>query len=327
MTRHPEHRASESVERPSGYISPLVDALLLTLLQARRVVDSPRGNPPRELRRSITRVMTQDDRPASSRHPVDSPVPRTSSPRTRAHAPPTPNLPDAEEQSVLDTAHLFAEEELKEEVRWATELAPPNGHILTPTDPITLMRRVVESAYRLLEVHYGQAPRSIDTVEFEVTFMTKSCKDDGITIAAWANREGHRPRSLQTRPGNPRQYDSTVTQAVYEDPRHSEQIVEDTHDSRWNAHYRQYEGQRQRIRSAIVWPVLSSNYDMLGTLVMHCDEPGFFVSDHRKFWNEICAVYARRLALARLRLDRSIFHDDTGRAYGPGGRLWPDPPF
>lgn len=233
----------------------------------------------------------------------------------------------SDEQAVLNSARYFAEAELKEEVRWTSELDIAMRHVSAPTEPLTLMRRVVESAYQLLETHYGRASRLADTIDFEVTFMTRSYHDDGITIAAWANRDGHRPKSLHSRPGNPSQYDSTVTKRVYDDPAHSEIIVDDTHDDEWKEHYRQYEGQRQRIRSAIIWPVLSSDYVLLGTLVMHCDRPRFFNSDRRKFWKEMCGVYARRLALAKLRLDQSYLQDDDGRYYGPGAGYWPDPPF
>jgi GAF domain-containing protein len=231
------------------------------------------------------------------------------------------------EQAVLNAARYFAEEELKDEVRWTTELDPSNRQVSAPTDPLTLMRRVVESAYQLLETHYGRASRLAETIDFEVTFMTRSYRDEGITIAAWANRDGHRPKSLQSRPGNPTQYETTVTKAVYDDPRHSEVIVEDTYDEEWKDHYNQYEGQRERIRSAIVWPVLSANYELLGTLVMHCDRPRFFLREDRKFWKEMCSVYARRLALARLRLDQSFLEGDNANYYGPGAGNWLDPPF
>jgi hypothetical protein len=84
------------------------------------------------------------------------------------------------EQAVLNAARYFAEEELKGEVRWTTELDESRRHLNAPTDPLTLMRRVVESAYQLFETHYGRASRLAETIDFEVTFMTHS-------VQGWRN--------------------------------------------------------------------------------------------------------------------------------------------
>jgi hypothetical protein len=148
--------------------------------------------------------------------------------------------------------------------------------------------------------------------------------DGGLTIAVWANRYGRRPKSMQKRAGYPKQFETTVAMVVYRDSDHSPQIVEDTSDAKWASHYRQYEGQRNSIRSAIIWPVLSSSYDLLGTLVMHCDRPRFFAEDRHKFWARVCETYCIRLAEAKLMLDETLSYEN-GTAVPPSG--WHVPPF
>jgi len=39
---------------------------------------------------------------------------------------------------------------------------------------------------------------------------------------------------------------------------------------------------------------------------MHCDKPRFFVLSDLKFWRELLEIFAKRIALEKLRLDRGI---------------------
>ncbi len=134
--------------------------------------------------------------------------------------------------------------------------------------------------------------------------MTKSYRDHQITIAAWANRNGRMPVSLAMRESDPSVYAKTVTGQVYQDARPHARLIEDT------AQYdyvELYDRQRDRIKSSVVYPVLSDGMVLLGTLVMHCDKAGFFRQDEIKFWGELLEVFAKRIALEKMKLDQVIF--------------------
>lgn len=135
-----------------------------------------------------------------------------------------------------------------------------------------------------------------------MTFMTKSYGDGYITIPAAANRDGRAPRSMVLRAQNPQLYEDTVTASIYRASRPSPVIVEDTGT---DAHYAElYAGQKQRIRSSIIYPVLSDSNELLGTLVVHCDRAGFFGSCKTKYWFDLFEIFAKRLALEKMKLDR-----------------------
>ena len=65
-----------------------------------------------------------------------------------------------------------------------------------------------------------------------------------------------------------------------------------------------YPGQKTRIRSSIIYPVVDDRFDLLGTLVVHCDKDLFFQSSHIKSWRELLEPYSKRLALAKIVLDK-----------------------
>lgn len=164
------------------------------------------------------------------------------------------------------------------------------------------LQKIVEAAYATLEAAFGKAPRIAERIDFEVTFMTISYKDNKLTVPACANREGRSPRSMILRQKDPDLYDNTITATVYREPRPSIHIIEDT----WKpevGYQELYAGQTQRIRSSIVFPVLSQRNELLGTLVAHCDRAGFFRQEDRRYWSDMLEIFARRLALVKAKLD------------------------
>lgn len=165
------------------------------------------------------------------------------------------------------------------------------------------IQEIVQAAYAAFESAYGQAARTEDRIDFEVTFMTKSYKDRHITIPACANRDGRAPRSMVLRRDKVDIFENTVTAAVYREARPIMHIVEDTADPRANYH-ELYPEQNKRIRSSVVFPVLSDTNELLGTLVVHCDKKGFFQREDEKYWTDILEVFAKRLALTKTKLDK-----------------------
>ncbi len=169
--------------------------------------------------------------------------------------------------------------------RCAPDTAQPK--VLAPADPVSALSRLTQAAFAALTAHYGQAERTADRVDFEVTFMTKSYVDGGITIPAWANRDGRKPTSMQQRPEDPMRYERSITADIYRAEMPEMRLISDTSDPQ--ANYAEiYPDQRQRIRSSVVYPILSSEYELLGTLVLHCDKAGFFLEEDRKFWRDFC---------------------------------------
>jgi len=164
------------------------------------------------------------------------------------------------------------------------------------------IQKIVQAAYHSFEASYGQSITSENRTDFEVTFMTKSYMDGKITIPACANRDGRAPRSMILRQNNPSIYENTVTAMIYREPRPTLHIVEDTKDPK-SGYNEVYPGQTNRIRSSVVFPVLSDSNEILGTLVVHCDQPSFFKRTDEKYWSDLLEIFAKRIALVKRRLD------------------------
>jgi GAF domain-containing protein len=200
-------------------------------------------------------------------------------------------------------------------VRAASTLEKQNNYVFVPCDPLDAVRVLVKSLYEVMSSAYS-GEWVDEKINFEVTFMTRSYLDQGITIAAWANSDGQSPRSLLARRSNPKLYDSTVTAELYRDEeigRASPRIIEDTADPVYR-YQAVYPNQKERIKSSIIWPILSDETRLLGTLVVHCDKPNFFLQKDERYWSQILSVFARRIALEKLRLDMSIYvHTDADR--------------
>jgi hypothetical protein len=229
------------------------------------------------------------------------------------------------QRKVLASAYAFADGWMLDDLQMlaAVRTGSKEPVVLAPADPTTALRRLVQSAYDALTAQYGQAERMDERIDFEVTFMTKSYDDGEITIPAWANRDGRKPTSMQQRTNNPRIYDTTVTADIYRAEQPGMRIVEDTADPQ--AQYQElYPRQKQRIKSSVIYPVLSSDYELLGTLVLHCDRPGFFAEGDHKFWREFCEIFAKPIALERQLLDHAIV--PTGDEVLGAGE-WEHPPF
>ncbi|HEV7378031.1 MAG TPA: GAF domain-containing protein [Pyrinomonadaceae bacterium] len=165
-----------------------------------------------------------------------------------------------------------------------------------------LLQRVVEATYSTFEAAFGKSLGNEERIDFEVTFMTKSYADGEITIPAYANREGRAPRSMLLKATTPNIYATTVTSVIYREVRPSMHIIEDTL-SREADYHELYPEQKRRIRSSIVYPVLSDRNELLGTLVVHCDKANFFRHHHEKYWTDMLEIFAKRLAIVKAKMD------------------------
>ncbi len=199
----------------------------------------------------------------------------------------------------------------------------PGAPVYSPTTPLEGIRAVVESAHRELERHYGaQGLR-----DFKVNFMTRSYRDGAITIARWANRDDRQPSSLARRRTDPTLYDTTKTAVVYGMAEPQPLIVDDTHRPEHGGNYVLDPHQRDRIRSHLVWPVLSPMHDLLGTFVIDCDEPCFFMREDEDVWRSFCEAHVEPIALEKLRLDSAILRPRDQESAFLGPSSWKAPPF
>lgn len=167
--------------------------------------------------------------------------------------------------------------------------------------------RLTRALFRFLEDNPPSSHLPGERVTIETVFMPRSYLDSAITICAWANTDNRMPRSLVMRRDDKSVYDVTATAALFKESearRPAPRLIEDTQDA---ADYQQlYERQFQRIRSTVVYPVLSPDSSMLGALVATADEPGYFRSVDQQYWATVFGLYARRLALHMLRIDRAV---------------------
>ena len=167
---------------------------------------------------------------------------------------------------------------------------------------VRLMHNACRDLYETLENDYGHGVSVSEHIEFEVTFMTRSIVDNEITIAAWMNRDARAPKSLAGRNANLHLYAGTETDHLYHDQNRTPRFVSSTDKQTYKE---LYPGQKTRIKSSVIWPVVDDEFALQGTLVVHCDRVDFFSSKFEKLWRELLEPYTKRLALARVLADRA----------------------
>jgi len=167
------------------------------------------------------------------------------------------------------------------------------------------LMNIAEHCYAMFEGKYGTSDDYNRRLNFEISFMTKSYVDNELTIASYANRGGNRPPSLTERATNKFQYSKTFAAEVYRDNRRELIIIEDT-SAPASRFQEVYTGQRDRIKSMLVSPVLDHNNNVLGVLVVHVEKCGFFMEGERRFWASLLDIFGKRIALEKLRLDQAV---------------------
>lgn len=166
---------------------------------------------------------------------------------------------------------------------------------------INNIKDIVEQLYYYFESQYSGVLTG-DEINFEVTFMTLSYEDGCLTIPAYYNKNGRAPHSMLMRESDKDIYKNTVTAQMYRDTLVLPVIVEDTENDVYN--YKEvYVDQKKRIKSSIVYPVLSDKNILLGTLVVHCDRKKFFCEKDRNEWVKTLEIYARKIAFEKVKLD------------------------
>lgn len=184
-----------------------------------------------------------------------------------------------------------------------TEVETAKAVHLVPANPFEAINRVTQALHNLLEARYQKAALPGEAIHFEAVVMTRSLVDGEITIASWANSDQRRPTSLSSRPQNPSIYERTVTGDLYRESatkRPEPRLISDT--ARAAGYQHLYPTQLQRIRSTVVYPILSSSNTLLATLVASADTPSVFRTEDEKYWYTLLGLYERRIGLELLRL-------------------------
>jgi GAF domain-containing protein len=209
------------------------------------------------------------------------------------------------ERDALASAHAHCDRVLSE-IIGSVEECPNNDNIFINRYCASLesIRSYVKAAYLTFEDKFGQGSDPLERVNFEVTFMTLSHKDAAITIPACANRDNRSPRSMVLRVKQRDIYKDTETARIYSAPRPEPVIISDTSNE---AKYSElYPGELSRLRSSIIYPVLSDKNELLGTLVLHCDKAKFFDASMGKYWYELIEIFAKRIALEKKKIDMLV---------------------
>lgn len=199
-------------------------------------------------------------------------------------------------RSTLSHAHQVCDRVLARQLlRIGRARGSPDAFTAYLCNALDDVRAIVEAAYDLFESTYGKSSDPFERVDFEVTFMTRSIKDQKITIPAAWNKDGRLPRSMLLRNENPDIYAATVTASVYAMASPRPMIIPDTNDP---AYAELYPDQKKRIQSSIIFPVLTDTNELIGTLVVHCDKRHFFRADLERFWSDLLEIFAKRIALS-----------------------------
>lgn len=169
------------------------------------------------------------------------------------------------------------------------------------------MQLTVESCYEFFRNSFSDPGKLVDDISFEVTFMTKSYRDQEITIPYSANKENRTPVSMLLRETNPKVFSTTETAKVYEMPRPKMILIENTASA--EDYVATYDGQKTRIQSTVILPVLSHRNELLGTLVVHCNQAYFFKDSRYDFWRELLEMFSVEIGYYKLMMDYYIKND------------------
>lgn len=162
---------------------------------------------------------------------------------------------------------------------------------------IDRIKALVDTAWEVVNSHHNVSVDAIERINFEMTLITSSIRDSELTIAAWCNRDNLRPKSLLIREReDTRIYQLTEAAKMISKRITDTIIIEDTSEPAKNYQHL-YEGQKERIRSSVLHPILSSKNEHLGVLVLHCERAGFFRDKDRWYWRELLSVFSAPIAL------------------------------
>ncbi|HSE19584.1 MAG TPA: hypothetical protein VLB46_21165 [Pyrinomonadaceae bacterium] len=179
------------------------------------------------------------------------------------------------------------------------------------------IHRLITAAWEVVNSHHNVSVATTDRLNFEMTLITQSLCDSELTIASWCNRDNFRPKSLLLRTkGDKTIYRRTEAAKMIEKRITDTVVIEDTSAPTEN-YEPLYEGQKMRIRSSVLHPILSPKSEHLAVLVLHCERTKFFRLGDTRYWRELFSVFAPSIALELERI----------KAFNKAALVWPGPPI
>lgn len=156
---------------------------------------------------------------------------------------------------------------------------------------------LIKAAWEVINANHNVSVSPTERINFEITLITHSIIDSELTVASWRRRDGRSPKSLQIRNSSEKElFRRTEAAKMMANTITETRIIEDT--SAPSENYESlYEGQKSRIRSSVLYPILSPKCKPLGVFVLHCEVPGFFKTSDRRYWHELLSVFASPIAL------------------------------
>lgn len=165
------------------------------------------------------------------------------------------------------------------------------------------INELIEAAWEVINSNHNVSNIATERVNFELTLITYSIRDSKLTIPAWRNRDDRRPKSLLMREqGDVDIYNRTEAAKMISNRITDTRIIKDTSEPLEN-YDALYDDQKVRIRSSVLFPVLSPKSVHLGVIVLHCEKPGFFRVEDRRYWHELFSVFAPSIALELERIN------------------------
>lgn len=166
----------------------------------------------------------------------------------------------------------------------------------------------INSCYEFFESAFSKTGQLVDEINFEVTFMTISYIDNKITIPFSCNKEHRSPTSMLHREEDPDIFSNTETAKIYSIYQSGQKpIMKLIPDTVNEGKYKEiYNGQKDRIKSTIILPILSHKNELQGTLVVHCNKLNFFKNNRYSFWNEILEIFSVDIGYNILLLGKCI---------------------
>jgi hypothetical protein len=162
---------------------------------------------------------------------------------------------------------------------------------------IERINSLVAEAWEVVNSHHNVSDSPTERINFELTLITPSIRDSELTVASWRRRDNRRPLSLLKRDeGKKDIYQRTEAAKMMANNITDTRIIEDTSVPSEN-YESLYDGQKERIRSSVLHPILSPKSKPLGVLVLHCEIKEFFKVADRRYWHELLSVFAPSIAL------------------------------
>lgn len=162
---------------------------------------------------------------------------------------------------------------------------------------VSRIERIVEKIWGVVNAIHNVSEDETARLNFEVTVFARSIKDDLLTIPAWRNREQRKPPSLLSREaGDERIYDATEAARMIREREVETRVIPDTaaRDVNYNS---LYDGQKKRIRSSVLHPVVSPAGAILAVIVLHCEKENFFSLEDQRYWHELFSMFSPLVAL------------------------------